>query len=186
MDFTTAVNEAISILKRPDKILDVRREINAAVTLFSLDANFPRDIDELLLNITATEYSQNIPYSSFTRFRKIQFIKRAGTYEYLKELDVKMLVSSLDVKDRWYIAGSGIRINQCKLSAQLDVGYYQYPPILTDVAPTYWILDQSPYMVIDKAVSKIFTNIGDKASSDTHAASAREAFAVFRNAHGAT
>lgn len=186
MDFTAAVNEALSILKRPDKTLDVRREINAAVTHFSCDANFPRDVEEILLPITATEYSQNIPYTSLPRFRKMQFIKRAGTYEYLEELQAKKLANSLDIKDRWYIAGTGVRINMCKLAANLDVAFYQYPTILTDIAPTHWILDQNPWMVIDRAVAKIFVNIGDKASADVHGAASKEAFTVFRNDQGAT
>lgn len=186
MIFTEAVNEVVGITGRPDKILDIRREINAAVNMFSLDADFTQDVQEQLLAINPLLYGQNIPYSSLTRFRKMQFLKRAGTYEYLTELQAKKLTSSEDAKDRWYTAGSGIRTNMCKLASALDIGYYQYPPTLTDIAGAYWMLDISPYMVIDRTAAKIFINIGDRQSADIHLQASAQAFTVFRRSQGAT
>lgn len=186
MNFTDTVNEVLAIVKRPDKILDIRREINAAVNMFCSDADFTRDVQEELFAIDPAQYSQNILYSALTRFRKVQFIKLAGTYNYLTELQAKKLVASLDAKDKWYMAGSGIRVNMCKLASNLDVGYYQYPPTLSDSVNTFWLLDQSPFMVIDRVAAKIFINIGDKPSADIHLQSSAQAYSVFRNSQGAT
>lgn len=186
MLFTAAVNEVINITKRPDKILDIRREINAAVNMFCADADFTQDVQEQLLAINPLLFGQNIPYTSLTRFRKMQFLKRAGTYEYLTELQAKKLTSLEDSKDKWYMAGTGIRTNMCKLASALDIGYYQFPPILTDAEGIFWLLAQSPYMVIDRAAGKIFINLGDKASADIHLQASAQAFAVFRNSQGAT
>lgn len=181
MNFTEAVNEVLAIVKRPDKILDIRREVNAAVNFFCADTDFKRDVEEVLLAIDPLQYSQNLPYTSFTRFRKVQFMKRGGTREYLTLLEAKTMPAANCSLDKFYLAGSGIRINMAKLAANLDIGYFQYPPTLTDAAGTFWLLDVSPYMVIDRAASKIFVNIGDTASATPHANSSSAAYLAFRS-----
>lgn len=184
MNFTEAVAEVQGIVKRPDKILDYRREVNAAVNFFSSDSNFKRDIAEVLLAIDVLAYSQNILFTDLPRFRKIQFMKRGGTRQYLSELNTKDLTSAECALDKYYIAGAGVRINMRALASTLDIGYYQYPPYLTDSAPVYWMLDSSPFMVIDRAAGSVFRDIGDDASSRTHMASSNVAYLAFRNDQG--
>ena len=180
MNFTEVVAEVLSIVKRPDKILDIRREVNAAVNFFSSDTDFNRDVTEVLLAIDPLVYSQNLTYSSFIGFRKIQFMKRAGTRNYLTELDAKKITSNACAVDKYYTAGTGIRINMSTLAANLDIGYFAFPPLLTDAAGTFWMLDIAPFMVIDKAAGVILRNIGDEASSKTHIGSATAAYLAFR------
>lgn len=180
MNFTEVVAEVLSIVKRPDKIADMRREVNAAVNFFSSDSDFKRDVEEVLLAINANEFSQSLAYSSLTRFRKIQFVKRAGTRNYLTELDASKLTSSACALDKYYIAGTGIRINMSAKAAALDLGYYQFPPYLTDTLNSYWMLDVSPFMVIDRAAGVIFRNIGDDASSKSHIGASNAAYLAFR------
>lgn len=186
MNFTEVVNEVLNIVKRPDKILDIRREINAAVNFFSSDTDFKRDVAEVLLAIDALAYSQNLPFTSFTRFKKIQFMKRGGTRKYLSILDAKEITSNACALDKYYIAGTGIRINMATLTANLDIGYYQFPPTLTDAAGTFWMLDVAPYMVIDKVAGVIFRNIGDDASAKAHIGTSNAAYLAFRADHANT
>lgn len=180
MNFTEAVAEAVSTHKRLDKLATTKKEINAAIAFFCSDSDFKRDIDEILLPINAEEYSQLIPFSSFTRFRKLQFIKRGGRREYLTPLPQENLKNAKCYLDKWYIAGTGIRINMGKLATSLDIGYYQYPPILTDVDPNFWLLEAQPYMIIDRAISKIFSDIGDNTSSKDYMNNSNMSYLAFR------
>lgn len=180
MNFTEAVAEVSNIVKRPDKMLDMRREVNAAVNFFSSDANFKRDVLEVLVPLIATQHSQNIPFTLLPRFRKVQYIKRAGTLEYLTELDARQITTAKCSLDKYYIAGSGLKINMSKTASFLDLGYYQYPDLLTDIAPAHWILDVSPYMVIDRAASAVFKAIGDDSSSKSLSVASSTAYLAFR------
>ena len=169
MNFTQVVAELNSLIKRPDRLSDIRREVNAAINFFANDINATRDVVEVAHAINATEYSQAILLSAFTRFRKFQFIKRAGTLEFLKPLDSrKMLSKDCDRADRFYIAGSSVNISMTKLATHLDIGYYHYAPVLTDAFPHYWLLAEAWPVVFDRAAAKIFAAIGDAEESSRH------------------
>jgi hypothetical protein len=182
MNFTEAVAEVLSIVKRPDKIVDIRREVNAACNHFSADGCYEFDLHEQTLTLDPLEYSQAVAVSEMTRFRRFWYVKRAGTKQYLRKLDVaKLGRTDCDMRDRYYIVGTNLNINMTALAAALDVGFFRYPPLLTDAAPTYWMLDHGPYMVIDRAAAKIFANIGDDASARRHEGFALTAHASFRS-----
>lgn len=169
MNFTEVVAAILALVKRPDKLNDIRREVNAAINFFSKDINAVRDVVELQHAIVATEYTQAILLSAFPRFRKFQYLKRAGTLEYLKPLDSrKMLTASCDRADRWYIAGSSVNISMTKLATHLDVGYYQYPPILTDASPDYWMLSECWPVIFDRAIAKIYATIDADSEARRH------------------
>ena len=182
MIFTEVVNEVLSIIKRPDKILDVRRQVNAAVNFFCADTDFKRDVAEILLPISAVDYSQLISYTQLPMYRKLQYIKRAGTYEYLEPISPAKMPLLNCSTDKYYEAGTGIRINQKRLASAMDIGYWKFPPTLTDATNnnSFWLLELAPYMVIDRAAGMIFTNIGDDASSRQHIASSNQAYLAFR------
>ena len=63
----------------------------------------------------------------------------------------------------------------------MDIGYYQYPPILNDLAPDYWLLDGGWSAVFNKALAKVFADIGDDASAQKHERLAINEFEIFRN-----
>lgn len=179
MNFTEIVAEVVAATKRPDKILAARREVNMAVNFFSSNQNFSRDLYEQLLSITSTEYTQTILFADLTRFRKVKYIKRGGTREYLKLLTVSEMSTVCYNQDKYYIAGAGINISMLKLAATLDIGYYQYPPTLTDAAPDFWLLEQGWPMVFNRAVAKVFADIGDDNSAKVHEGYARVDYAAF-------
>ena len=179
MNFTEAVNEVLSVLKRPDKLADVRREVNSAITHFCSDASFDRDRTEASVAISSSEYTQEVALSNLTRYRKMWYVKLGGTKHYLKKLDETLLGKTCDMKDRYYVVGSSIRISSTSLAATLDIGYYQFPPYLTDAAPDFWMLEEQPYMVVDRALSKLFDAIGDAESSRRHELASVSAFTSF-------
>lgn len=186
MNFTDAVNEVVGIIKRPDKISDVRREINAALTVFCLDNDFPRDFMEQKIDLDPQEYTQSFSIDTLVRFRKFKYLRR-GPKAYLtvlseNEIFNKNVEQSTIFKDRYYIAGDTINIALGFLASSIDVGYFMYPPFLTGTitANTYWMLDMAPYMVIDKAAASLFRVIGDETSMKTHLMSMNEAYSTFR------
>lgn len=178
MNFTEVVTEVVEATKRPDKISIARREVNAAISFYCLDNECPRDFVEQQIVLDAQAYTQSFSITDMTRFRKFKYLRRArGKY-----LD---LVSIDDMKqdlycDRYYIAGNTVNISLEKVSATLDIGYYSYPPHLSDSEASFWLLDHAPYMVIDRACAAVFKQIGDEKSFQAHSSAAAEHYRAFR------
>lgn len=183
MNFSDAYLELMSILKKPDKAAQARRELNAAMTFYCLDSHFRRDYAELSPAITVNSLIQSVALSTFSRFRKFHYIRRGGTKFFLKVLlDSELFNPNCSLQDRYYVVGNNLNINLANYAATLDVGYFKYPPILTGAAGEsgYWMLDMQPYMIIDRAASAIFRAAGDDKDFQSYAASAREQYLAFR------
>lgn len=189
MNFTEVTSEVVGIIKRPDLISQVRREVNSALRFYCLDNKFARDFQEQVIALDSAEYTQSFALSLLTRFRVFRYIRRGGTTEYLDLLgdDEIFTKDSRFTKnqtkcDKYYIVGENVNIAMRKLAASLDVGYYVYPPVLTGNAEnnSHWLLDLQPFMIIDRACATLFRNIGDEKSMQAHAASAREGYLACR------
>lgn len=168
MLFNEAAAAVLAKIKRPEKVSIVHREINAAINFFSSDLNANRDVEEVLLPIDPVEYTQAILLTELPRYRKMQYIRRSGTRNYLTYLDVKkMFTTNCDLRDKWYLAGNSIKISMTELASALDIGYYQYPPILTTVDGnnSHWLLDSAWPVIVDRATAKCFADIGDMQES---------------------
>jgi hypothetical protein len=171
MNFTEVVNEVLSIVKRPDKINDIRREVNAAINFCCNETELARDLMESSIVISSSLYTQNLALSDFTRFRKFCYLKPPAVKWYLTPTTpAKVFDNCSEACNSYYIAGSDVVIKTAALYGSLLAGWYTYPPVLTDMVPTFWLLDASPYMIIDRAASKVFANIGDDASANKHMA----------------
>jgi hypothetical protein len=182
MNFTQAVSEVVGITKRPDKLSDARREVNSAISFYCLDNTFANDFVEQSVALDATQYDQSFSKTLLTRFRTFKYIKRGGTSEYLTRLSDQELGKKMDKCDKFYEVGTNVNISMRKLAATLDVGYWAYPPLLTDELNNnaFWMLDLAPYMIIDRAAAAIFRSIGDEKSFQTQRSSAIEAYMAFR------
>lgn len=182
MNFTEVVSEVVSIIKRPDKIADVRREVNSSIRFYCLDNTFARDFEEQSIVLDANEYTQSFSLASLTRFRTFRYIKRGGTVEYLDLLGTDEIFKKQNKCDKYYIVGDNVNISMRKLAAALDVGYWKFPPILSDdsASNTFWLMDMQPFMIIDRTCATLFRNLGDEKSMQTHAASAREGYLACR------
>src|SRR5574337_16900 len=179
MNFTEVVNEVVSTVKRPDKLIEARRAVHAAINFCCIEADFARDLEENSYPISSSEYVVNIPVSDFTRFRKIQYIRPTNRLTYIDPLSADKIFkrgSECDAKDKYYIAGDSLILQLSTLAEALLIGHYKFPPILTDASPTFWLLEVSPFMIIDKAASIIFSGIGDEKSADYHTTLFRPAF----------
>lgn len=169
MNFTEIVQEVVSITKRQDKLLDIRRNVNSAINQACLGTNFARDHDELLLSISSSEYAGNIQLALLPRFRKLNYIIPTGYGCPIKSIEApQVFEAGVEQVDRYYISGDQINYKLSVLSSGLKVGYFRYPPVLTDAAATFWLLDAAPYMIIDNAAARTFRNIGDELSARQH------------------
>jgi len=71
MNFTEIVTEIISMTKRPDKINDIRREVNAAILYYSTEHDYRRDLVETTIAITHAGFEVIVDIGLLTRFRKV-------------------------------------------------------------------------------------------------------------------
>lgn len=177
MNFTEVVQEVVSITKRADKIADIRRNVNSAISEACLGTNFARDHDELLLPISSSEYAGSIQLALLPRFRKIHYIIPTGYACPIKSIEAPAVFEAgVEQVDRYYISGDQINYKLSKLSSGFKVGYFRYPPTLTDDNPAFWLLEIAPYMIIDSAAAKTFRNIGDETSATQHDRAWRAAY----------
>jgi hypothetical protein len=179
MNFEEAVAEVKLTTKRPDKLNLIRRKVNAAISFFSMDSNFKRDYAEQTVTLNPLEYTQSFALSLLPRFRNFHYLKLAGTKIFLKVLPDDELFKKCNNSSRYYIAGDDVNVSLPELTAGLDVGYFKYPATLTG-EDTHWMLDMSPYMIIDWASAEIFKDIGDDKSFRDMRATARELYLAFR------
>lgn len=99
----------------------------------------------------------------------------------LKKLgDAELMNKDCSLVDRYYIVGSNINYNLGYAASSLDIGYYSYPPILSEDELTFWLSDMAPYMIIDKAASIVFKAIGEDKDYQNYAAAAREGYLALR------
>jgi hypothetical protein len=180
MNFSEVVDEVVRITKRPDKILDTRREVNAAINFCCADSDFARDRVEDTFEIESDAYAGNIALSEFTRFRKIDAIRPSGRNKLLDFLEPNRIFNGgRESTDVYYIAGTQLNYKLCALDSELIIAYYSYPAVLTGTQ-TFWLLDVSPFMIIDKAAAQIFTNIGEANDARYHKDCFKEAYLAAR------
>lgn len=181
MNFNDIVAQVIAITKRPDKIAAARREVNGAVLFFSTDADFPRDLSEVSVPLAANELTQEISFTLLPRMRKVQYIKRGGTMDMLRPLGkTEVLSREISMANRYYTVGQGIRVCVASASSSLDIGYWQFPPYLTEASPDHWQLEGNWAAILDRAAAKVFADIGDDASAQKHERYAVTAYLAFR------
>ena len=182
MNFAEVVTEVLGTVKRPDKISVIKRMVNQALTTVCLGNNFARDLQERSIAIDPLAYAQNIALSEFVRFRKFAYIKPDNRKCYVHPLDGnKIFAKGMEILDTYYIAGDQVNFKLARTAPNLLVGWFAHPPILTEQAGTFWLLDVCPYMIIDKASALVFKDIGDEASAQQKEADFRTQAAVVLN-----
>ena len=180
MNFAQTVAEVVETTKRPDLINRIRRAVNSSISFYCLDNEFSRDFQEQIITLDPLEYTQSFALSEMVRFRKFKYLRRGDTKKYLSVVGHEEMIKGCTISDKYYIAGLNVNISLKARAATLDVGYYMHPPLITDDTEQFWLLDVSPFMVIDRACAAVFRSIGDEKSMQTHAISARESYLAAR------
>ena len=189
MDINQAVTEVLTITARPDRSAEILSALNAAISFYSTKATFAQDLVETSIPISPTEYGGTIQFNAISptplvaRFRKFKYVKPFGVKRYLTPIGSDKIFTPKDQVqlDKYYVGGNNLTYTLSALAPSLEVGYYQYPPVLdVSTVTTYWMLDLMPWAVIDKAAARIFRSIGDDTSAIAYERSSMELFLTAR------
>jgi hypothetical protein len=189
MIFSEAVAEVVAITKRPDKEVEIKSNLNKAITFFVLKDTFQNDLVETSLPIDPLLLGQTIDISMSTppllRIRKFDYIRPRGQRYCLEEIKPEQLFTPKGYiqPNRYYLAGNNLTFTLSVPDSFLEVGYFVYPPVLTTVTGSdrHWLLDNIPWAVIEWAASQTFQSIGDDASARYYQASAMVLFNTMKN-----
>lgn len=187
MIFSDVVSAVVSIVKRPDKVSDIERAINAAISDCTVKASFSYDLVETSIPIDPTLYGDTVTFNNLVtpvviRFRKFKYVKPTAVRRYLQQIAPEKLFTPSNIvqPDSYYVAGNNLTYTLRELSPTLEVGYYQYAPILSG-SDTYWMLDMMPWAIIDLAAARVFRSIGDDNSYKAFVATGMDSFRLSRN-----
>jgi hypothetical protein len=189
MDFAGAVSEVLTITARPDKVTEIESALNWAISYCCLRSNFANDLVESTLTISPTSYGNTIQFNNVldnppvTRFRKFKYVKPYGVRKYLRPIDSDKIFSPAASmqQDVYYVAGNHLTYILSAPAPSLEIGYYQYPPILDQsVVTSFWLLDVAPWAAIDLAAARIFRSIGDDQSMQQYQVMGEEQLKVAR------
>jgi hypothetical protein len=177
MTFAEVVQAVLAITTRRDKTGEIGVAINAAINHYSLKARYYRDVAETSLPLDSTLTAQEVDISGLVRFRSFKYVKPTGEKLVLHPLAPERVFEPAGSMQSncYYVLRQTLTVIMRKTAETLDVGYYQYPSVLSGT-DTHWILDLSPYCVIDKAAARIFKSIGDEKMASLHEGYARDAY----------
>ena len=171
MNFTQVVNEVLTITARPDRLTEIQSAVNGVLAKLILKTNFYKDLVEISVPVDANLYGDTVDLSTHvTRFRKIKYVKPAGVLCYLTPLPAdKVFTPGGHVqRDVYYMAGLAMTYVLKEQTSSLEIGYYQYAPVLSDSSPDHWFLEMLPWTIIDLAAARIFRSIGDEGSANAY------------------
>lgn len=181
MNFGEFLDSVYVTTKRPDKVQDTKDATNRAILKFSLGASFAADLVEGTVAIVATSYSQSFSISTnFTRFRRLYYLKRTNATKFMDLVDARKVFDNCgrSRKDVWYRAGDNIVFTLLALSATLEYGYFQSPPILVDDADEYWMMEELQAMLHAQVCADVFRGIGETTDANTHQTTANQLYAI--------
>lgn len=177
MLFTEAIAEVRTIIKRKDLDSTIKRELNSAMNFFSVESDFARDLEEISIAVNPNLYAQNISLNLLPGFRKIVWMKPPIGKKLLAPISPRKIFSNCcEESNCYYLAGNQLNLRLAALTSTILVGYMKAPSVLTGGTDTYWMLEVSPYMIIDRAAGNIFKNLGNQTESATHLANSSIAY----------
>lgn len=183
MNFNEIYTEVIGITKRPDKLVQIKQDINTTISKVVLGTDFRRDLVENSLILTpSTTGIYIVDNSTLTNWRKWEYIRPTSYRKPLEKLPGPLSVYSetgCEKTDCYYTSGINTIIKASKELTSIEYGYYAYPTILVDDTDTHWIADISPYLIINGAAAKTFRGIGDVESSRQHETEFKELLSIF-------
>ena len=188
MNFTEAVAAVIDITARPDRLTETENAVNSILSYLTIKGDFARDLVDQTLTVDPTLYAATISTltapNALVRFRKIKYLKPTGAKFYLTPTDVDKIFQAGNTMQPnvFCVTGTNITYTLGYLTPTLEIGYYQYPAILTNgINDTHWMLDMIPWTVVDLAAAKIYRSIGDDDGFRQYQAIGLESFQTAKN-----
>lgn len=186
MDFGTIADKIATRVIRPDKIDEIKDAINDAIEFCTVNGDFSGDLVEGTLAMETDVYSQSIVIStSFTRFRKIKYLKPLGYTKFLEWKDPSRMFDpeGNQCRDVWYRAGDNIVINTSALIETMLYGYYQFAERLDDDADTHWMLDYMYNAIFNLACADIWDSIGNAEEGTRYRKKGEQVLVAHRRDH---
>lgn len=193
MTLNEVLAEVMELTGRPDKKAQTITAINKVISDCCIKTSFARDLVETSIPIDSTLYGDTIEFNNviinpnIVRFRKFKYIKRPGVRGYLTPIGAdKVFTPGGSIQtDVYYVGGNNITYIMKQLAPTLEIGYYQYPPVLSEDGSnnTHWTLDVMPYVIIDLAAARIFRNTGDETSAKTHEGDGQRSYRIHVGDH---
>lgn len=186
MDFGTMADNIATRVIRPDKVDEIKDAINDAIEFCTVNGDFAVDLVESTVAMEDDVYSQSIVISTtFTRFRKIKYLKPLGYTKFLAWMDPSRVFDNdgNQCKDVWYRAGDNIVINTSALIETMLYGYYQFPERMDDDADTHWMMDYMYMAIFNLACADIWESIGNAEEATRYRTKGEKAFLSHRRDH---
>lgn len=169
MDFQGAISQVLAIVKRPDKIGEVKWAINAAISDLVRMDKFGFDLYELEVPITDGSLFQAVDYTLFTNYtpRHIEALYTDTDENPYTEIKVRNISLGGARVGVYYKRNTGLQVKLRTAANTLKIAYYAAPPTLSADTDTHWTLEQAPNEIVGRACQHVFTTIGQDKDAAT-------------------
>lgn len=184
MNFTEVVQQVMDLTARTDKKAEIENAVNTTLSLCIYKASFVDDLVEITKNAEPSigVYSGTVNLSGLTNYRKMKYIRPTNLTDFFipKQPQGVLLLGQV-VRNIYWISGTSLNWTSSVPVDTLELGYYVYPPQLTDAAPTHWFLDKAPWVIIDLACARIFKSLGFLEEGASHEAQGAALYITIKN-----
>jgi hypothetical protein len=170
-DFGQLCEDVVTATNRPELIGEIQLAVRQATKYFHLRDFFMKDAQENIFTFPVANYTFQISVSdTFTRFRKIRYIKKYDNVNAVIKETPEDKVSQVDpdaLFDRYgapknnvfYIAGDNLNIRCNTQESSFLISWYAYPDTLPESFKS-WIADLYDVAIVEYAKAQIFNAIG--------------------------
>lgn len=181
MNFEAAVEQVLTIVKRPDLLPRIQSAVSASILRCHHSDFFYRDIVEVPVQFTEVKHLQRFtPTEVLPRFRKVKYIRywhggtdgRFGAMFTPIQIEASVDGYGYERDDVFYMAGTKLQLRGSLPIHRILFGAYQHPVISPTDAVESWILAEYPFAVIYDAAATIFRgiNFAEQAAAYTNLA----------------
>lgn len=182
MNFAQTVQAVMDITKRPDKQIETERAVNAAISFFTINAEFQQDILVHEFTISPTALEGSVDLAVLTNFRRFLNVNPKGLNRRLAVVSPEDIYTpgGFSQTNIYYISTDKMYyvLSELCTEGKLQTQYYLYPADLSG-NQEYWFLNLANSCVQYKAASTIFQYIGDDSSMQINALLASEFYISF-------
>lgn len=161
MDYKQAISEVLAIVKRPDKVSEIKWAVNAAIADLVRSDKFSFDLYEVEIAVVGDSMFQAIDYTQFaTRPRHIESLHTDTDQKPYIEIKPRNIAVGGERKGIYYKRNNGLQIKMRTSANTIKIAYYVIPPTLSADTDTHWTLEQAPAEIVGRACFHVFSTIG--------------------------
>lgn len=170
-DFGQLCDDVAVATNRPELVDEIKLAVRQATKYFHLRDFFMKDAQENIFTFPIANYTFQLSVSdTFTRFRKIRYIKKYDNVnaivkenpdDKVKEVDPNALFDRYGAPKNnvFYIAGDNLNIKCNTQESSFLISWYAYPDTVPESFKS-WIADLYDVAIVEYAKAQIFNAIG--------------------------